>query len=100
MSSDQTLQLLVGLFSIYGGVFMLVRRFLSSSQPLRWGRFQNGAVASKRSHSIVGSCFTCFGVCLTLMGFQVAGIDWFVFPVVFTVTVIATFACAIIDART
>jgi len=100
MSVDQTLDLIAGLLSIYGGVFLLVRRFRSSSQPLRWGRFQNGAVSSKRSLLIVGSCFTCFGVCLTLMGFQVAGLDRFVFPVVLTVTVIATFTCAVIDART
>jgi hypothetical protein len=99
MSVDQTLNFLVGLPSIYGGGSLLWRRFRPSSEPLRWGKFQNGAVVSKRSSFIVGCCFTCFGVCLTLMGFQVAGFERFVFPVVLTVTMIAMFTCAVIDAR-
>jgi hypothetical protein len=99
MRVDQTLDLFVGLLSIYGGGSLLVRRFRPSSKPLRWGKYQNGAVASKRSLLIVGCCFLCFGICGTLMGFQVAGFERFVFPVVLTVTLIAMFTCAVIDAR-
>jgi hypothetical protein len=99
MRPEQIFDLLVGLPSIYGGATLLVRRFRSPSQPLRWGKFENGAVVSKRSLLIVGCCFVCFGVCVTLMGFQVAGLERFVFPVVLVVTVIATLACTVIDAR-
>jgi hypothetical protein len=99
MNVDQILFLLGGLLSIYGGGSLLVRRFRSPSEPIRWGKFQNGAVASKLSLLIVGCCFLCFGVCLILMGFQVAGFERFVFPAVLTVTLIAMFTCAVIDAR-
>ena len=99
MRPEQIFDLLVGLLSIYGGSALLLRRFRSSSKPLRWGKFENGAVTSKRSLLIVGCCFICFGVCVTLMGFQVAGLERFLFPVVLVVTVIATLTCAVIDAR-
>ena len=99
MRFEQTLNLLVGLLSIFGGGTLLARRFRSSQEPLRWGRFQNGAVASKRSLLIVGCCFACFGLCVTLMAFHVAGVERFLFPVVLAITIVTTFICAIMDAR-